>query len=103
MTDFYKRVYQIVKQIPKGSVATYGQIAALLGNPLASRVVGDAMRKAPAFLSLPCHRVVNQKGQLAPGYAFGGEGQQRQLLQEEGITFLESGCIDMKRHLWRIR
>lgn len=96
----FEKVYEIVAMIPKGKVATYGQIATLLGHPRSARVVGWAMRSAPDDLVLPCHRVVNQSGFLAPHYAFGSQSVQRALLEDEGITFLKSGAIDMKKHLW---
>lgn len=99
MNGFFKRVYQIVAQIPTGKVATYGQIATLIGEPRGARVVGWAMHDAPHDLNLPCHRVVNKAGSMGPGYIF-GPGEQRKLLENEGVTFKENGCIDMKKHLW---
>ncbi|MEN6312874.1 MAG: methylated-DNA--[protein]-cysteine S-methyltransferase [Clostridiaceae bacterium] len=101
MSDFFSAVYKIVSQIPEGKVATYGQIASILGNPLAARIVGEAMRNTPEYLGIPSHRVVNKAGAMAPGYAFGDEGKQREMLEKEGIVFKENGCIDMKRFLWR--
>ena len=98
---FYQKVYQIVSRIPRGKVATYGQIAALAGNPFAARAVGNAMKRTPEYLNLPCHRVVNQTGELTASCAFGGAGRQRELLEAEGIGFRESGSIDMKRYQWR--
>jgi methylated-DNA-protein-cysteine methyltransferase related protein len=100
LTDFFQRVYKIVAQVPKGKVATYGQIARLLGEPRSARVVGWAMKAAPESLHLPCHRVVNRLGELAPNYAFGSSDVQRGLLVSEGITFNEDGRINMKKHLW---
>jgi methylated-DNA-protein-cysteine methyltransferase-like protein len=97
MREFFSGVYKIVAQIPEGYVATYGQIAALLGNPLAARAVGDAMRRVPEYMDIPCHRVVNKTGAMAPGHAFGGVGRQRDMLEREGVIFKENGCIDMKR------
>jgi methylated-DNA-protein-cysteine methyltransferase-like protein len=99
LKDFFKQVYQIVAQIPKGKVASYGQIAALLGEPRHARIVGWAMHDAPKELNLPCHRVVNKSGKLSPGYIF-GPGEQRILLEKEGVTFLEDGHIDMNKYLW---
>lgn len=98
--DFFQRVYKIVAQIPEGKVATYGQIAAMLGQPRSARVVGWAMRSAPEDLHLPCHRVVNRLGEMSPDYAFGSSDIQRGMLSSEGITFKEDGTIDMKKHLW---
>lgn len=102
MKDFFAKVYDIVSRIPEGKVMTYGQIAALLGEPRGARVVGWAMRAAPSSLNLPCHRVVNRLGEMAPSYAFGSKDIQRELLISEGITFKENGCIDMKKHLWKV-
>ncbi|WFR55540.1 methylated-DNA--[protein]-cysteine S-methyltransferase [Anaerocolumna sp. AGMB13025] len=100
-SNFFEKVYEIVAIIPEGKVATYGQISLMLGNPYASRAVGYAMHGAPPERNLPCHRVVNKEGRLAPGNIFGGENIQREELEKEGITFLENGCIDMEKHLWR--
>ena len=98
--DFFQRVYKIVSQIPEGKVATYGQIALLLGEPRSARIVGWAMKAAPKELNLPCHRVVNKLGEMAPSYVFGSMELQRDILISEGITFKENRCIDMKKHLW---
>jgi methylated-DNA-protein-cysteine methyltransferase-like protein len=100
-TGFFEEVYRIVSKIPEGSVMTYGMIAAMLGNPSASRIVGYAMNSAPIELNLPCHRVVNKEGRMAPRDIFGGEAKQRQMLEMEGVTFKENGCIDMEKHLIR--
>lgn len=101
MNAFTQKIYETVARIPRGKVATYGQIAALCGNLLAARAVGAAMRHVPEYLDIPCHRVVNQTGKLAPEYAFGGKMVQRDLLMQEGIPFKENGCIDMKKCLWQ--
>ncbi len=101
MKDYFQKVYEIVAQIPSGKVMTYGQIAALLGNPRGARTVGWAMQSAPAHLNLPCHRVINKTGGIAPRYAFGGAEHQRQLLETEGITFTANGCVDLPKHLWQ--
>ena len=97
---FFQRVYVLVAQIPRGKVATYGQIAALLGQSRNARVVGWAMKAVPENLKLPCHRVVNKFGELSPNYAFGDKSVQRGILEYEGITFLKDGKINMKKHLW---
>lgn len=94
--DFYISVYEIVKEIPKGYVATYGQIAFLLGVPQSSRRVGQALSHTPEALKLPCHRVVNSQGRLAPGWK-----KQRGLLTSEGIAFKENGCVNLKNFIWR--
>lgn len=100
-TDFFNRVYEIVAKIPEGKVSTYGQIALKLGSPYYARRVGQAMANTPEYLDIPCHRVVNSKGGLAPSYAFGGAGKQKELLEKEGIIFKENGCIDLKKCAWR--
>lgn len=100
MEDFFARVYKVVSKIPKGKVATYGEIALLVGEPKNARIVGWAMRAAPKQLHLPCHRVVNKLGEMAPDNVFGSSDLQRAMLLEEGITFKEDGCIDMKKHVW---
>lgn len=96
MKNFFEEVYEIVAKIPAGRVATYGQIAMLLGNPRAARAVGFAMRALPEGLGLPWHRVVNKVGKLS-GLEF-----QRELLESEGVTFLINGNIDMKKHIWKV-
>ena len=100
MSSFFQEVYNIVTQIPPGKVATYGQIAAMLGSPHGARTVGWAMQSAPGDLMLPCHRVVNRRGEMAPDYAFGGGDIQRAMLEAECVVFKEDGSIDMKKHLW---
>lgn len=95
---FFASVYDIVSKIPKGKVATYGRIAMLLGNPRASRIVGYAMSKAP--MNLSNHRVVNRLGEMAPGDIFGGADMQREMLETEGVLFLDNGRIDLDSCLW---
>lgn len=99
-SEFYRRIYEIVGKIPLGTVATYGQIAMMAGSPRAARQVGYAMSAVSAERNLPCHRVLNRLGELAPEHAFGGECYQRILLESEGITFLPDGRVDLKKHLW---
>lgn len=98
MSTLPQRVYQLVAQIPKGNVATYGQLALLAGSPRASRIVGAAMFRAPA--GLPCHRVLYRDGTLCCDEAFGGKEIQRQLLEAEGVPFLPDGRVDLRRCLW---
>lgn len=93
--EYANRVYEIVLDIPSGSVATYGMIAFLSGHPRRSRMVGRALHHAPDFLNIPCHRVVNCQGRCAPGWV-----DQKRLLANEGIRFKENGCVDLKKHLW---
>jgi len=101
LKSFYHQVYEIVACIPEGKVATYGQIAQYIGRPRAARIVGWAVKNAPSHLHLPCHRVVNRNGELAPEHVFGGVQIQRKILEAEGITFDEKGCIHMDKHLWQ--
>ena len=94
----FEKIYEVVKSIPKGKVATYGQVALLAGNPRWARVVGYALHVNPEPGIIPCHRVVNREGKVAPGFAFGGEGVQRQLLQTEGVVFESDGRIDLSKY-----
>ncbi len=100
MKGFFNKVYAVVEKIPQGKVMTYGQIAAVLGCPENARVVGWAMRAAPKSRNLPCHRVVNRKGEMSPNHVFGAAEIQRALLESEGIKMDHNGCIDLKEHLW---
>ncbi|MBE7040298.1 MAG: MGMT family protein [Ruminococcaceae bacterium] len=97
----FERIYDEVKKIPRGSVATYGQIAMRSGNPRWARVVGYALHVNPDPDNIPCHRVVNRDGRLSPAFSFGGENVQRALLEAEGVTFLESGYVDLKKHIMK--
>lgn len=99
--SFCERVYAAVSQIPRGKVCTYGRIAEMAGSPRAARAVGTALHHNPTPVVLPCHRVVNREGRLAPGFAFGGPMIQRMLLEDEGVEFCENGCVDLEKHLWR--
>lgn len=94
----FEKIYEVVKSIPKGKVATYGQVAFLAGNPRWSRVVGYALHVNPDPSTIPCHRVVNREGKVAPGFAFGGAGIQRGLLESEGIVFEPDGRIDLEKY-----
>ena len=96
MTTFDK-VYEAVKLIPRGSVATYGQIAAALGNKRLSRVVGYALHVNPQPGVIPCHRVVKRDGEVSSAFAFGGANRQIELLKAEGVEFLDATHVDMKR------
>lgn len=102
MPDFDKqKVYTLVRQIPPGKVATYGQIAALLGNPRAARAMAAALRTAPAGQGIPCHRVISRRGSMAPAEVFGGPGVQSALLRGEGVFFLSDATVDMSQCLWQ--
>ncbi|MGN0547901.1 MAG: MGMT family protein [Acutalibacteraceae bacterium] len=100
MTTFEK-IYEVVRQIPKGKVATYGLVAALAGNPRWARVVGYALHVNPEPGKIPCHRVVNRQGMVSSAFAFGGENMQRLLLSEEGIEFRPDGSIDLGKFIWK--
>ena len=80
-----KRIYEAVKKIPKGCVATYGQVAAMAGEPKMARAVGNALHKNPDPDHIPCYRVVNSKGELSGAFAFGGSNEQANRLRADGI------------------
>lgn len=92
-----KMIYEAVKKIPRGQVATYGQIAELAGDKKMARAVGNALHKNPDPLHIPCYRVVNSKGELAGEFAFGGAGKQAELLMEDGIEVV-NGRVDLKKY-----
>ena len=91
--EFARKVYEVVSQIPRGKVSTYGQIALLSGYPRNARHVGKALKFAPE--GLPCHRVVNAQGRTVPGWT-----QQSVLLEKEGVPFRENGRVDLKNCRW---
>ena len=88
-------ILSVVEEIPEGQVATYGQIARLIGREKNARLVGKVLSRAEHYGNYPCHRVVNHAGRTAPGWA-----EQRRLLEGEGVTFLPTGLVDLKRHRW---
>ncbi|MCL2531139.1 MAG: methylated-DNA--[protein]-cysteine S-methyltransferase [Oscillospiraceae bacterium] len=96
---FFNAVYEIVKQIPQGKVATYGQIARLAGNPRMARQVGWALAGCPDD-NIPCHRVVNRFGQCSSAFAFGGQDVQCGLLEAEGVGFTADGNVDLTQFQW---
>jgi len=95
----FEKIYRIVKQIPEGRVASYGQVAALAGNRRWSRVVGYALHVNPDPDNIPCFRVVTKDGFPSKAFAFGGENEQISLLMAEGVEFVD-GHVDMKRFQW---
>ena len=95
-----KRIYEAVKRIPKGCVATYAQIAEAAGDRKMARAVGNALHKNPDPSTIPCHRVVNAKGELAGNYAFGGAWKQGEILQSEGVE-VRNGIVDLKKYQWK--
>lgn len=99
-SEFAQRIYEVVQHIPKGFVASYGQVAALAGNPRGARGVGFVLHRNPQPGVIPCHRVVFQNGSVCTGFAFGGPEVQMQLLRDEGVCFLPDGRVDMERCRW---
>ena len=99
MESFYERVYAAARKIPKGKVATYGQLALLAGSPRASRVAGSAMA-ACRDPSVPCHRVVDRFGGTKTVFDDYAPGTQRALLEAEGVGFLPDGRVDLERFRW---
>lgn len=93
--DLIYEVLSVVEEIPEGRVATYGQIARLIGRDRNSRLVGRILRYADYYGNYPCHRVVNHAGRTAPGWA-----EQKWLLEREGICFKDNGCVDLKKCRW---
>ena len=98
--SFYQKIYRAVQSIPAGTVATYGQVAAMAGNGSAARVVGNALHVNPAPGLIPCHRVVNAKGRLAPHFAFGGEAVQQRLLEAEGVEVVDHH-VNLQKYQYR--
>jgi methylated-DNA-protein-cysteine methyltransferase-like protein len=99
--SFFEQVHRVVRCIPPGQVATYGQIARLLGMPHAARTVGWALRATPEGEDVPWQRVVNARGTISLGAGSPGAAIQRALLEEEGIVFDEQGRIDLKVYGWQ--
>lgn len=98
--SFFQQVYGLVKQIPRGKVATYGQIAVMLGAPRMARQVGYALHVNPEPGVIPCHRVVNRFGGLAPAFAFGGAEVQAALLEGEGVEVKEDFSVELSVYRW---
>ncbi len=95
----FEKIYNVVKQIPRGKVATYGQIAAMAGNPRWARVVGYALHANPDPEHIPCFRVVNRDGCVSKAFVFGGENAQIALLRAEGIKVVD-GRVDLSKYQW---
>ena len=93
-----ERVYEFLKTVPSGKVITYSQIATFLGNRNLARAVGNILHSNPDPAHIPCHRVVNSRGEVAANFAFGGGMAQRELLEEEGIVFEANGRIDLEKY-----
>lgn len=90
-------VLSIVEEIPEGNVATYGQIAYLAGKPKNSRLIGNILSMSELYGKYPCHRVVNCNGRIAPYFT-----EQKRLLENEGVSFKNEICVDLKKHKWKI-
>lgn len=88
-------ILSVVEEIPYGKVASYGQIARLIGREKNARLVGKVLSLSEYYGNYPCHRVTNHAGRLAPHFS-----EQRELLKEEGIEFKANGCVDMKKYQW---
>lgn len=95
----FEKIYDVVRKIPKGYVATYGQVAALAGNKRWARVVGYALHSNPDPDHIPCYRVVTKDGGVSKAFAFGGENEQIRLLKEDGIEFV-GDHVDMVKYQW---
>ena len=90
-------ILSVVEEIPEGSVASYGQVAALIGREKNARLVGRVLSRAEYYGEYPCHRVVNHAGRTAPGWI-----EQRFLLEQEGVEFKKNGMVDMEKYQWRV-
>ena len=100
MTEFSQKIFDTIIKIPEGKVTTYGQVALICGYKGAARAVGNTLHMNPAFGIIPCHRVVNSKGELAAAFVFGGKDVQKELLLKENIEFLDEYRVNMKKHFW---
>ena len=93
--DLIYEILSVVEEIPEGCVATYGQIARLIGREKTSRLVGKVLSMAEYYGQYPCHRVVNHAGRPAPGWR-----EQEELLRGEGVELKRNGCVDLKKYQW---
>ena len=104
MSATYQRIYAVVRRIPRGRVATYGQVAELAGMPRQPRVVGYALHSLPNGTPVPWHRVINAQGRVsARAGQPAGSLEQRMLLEGEGVTFDARGRVSLARYRWRVR
>ena len=99
MSSTFEKIYEVVRRIPYGKVATYGQVAAMAGNPRWSQVVGYALHVNPDPEHIPCYRVVNRFGEPSTAFAFGGKNMQIALLEGEGIEFID-GKVNLSKYIW---
>ena len=98
--SFYEKVYEIVRNIPKGKVTTYGAIAETIGMKSSSRLVGQALKSMPSEMNIPAQRVINHAGLLSGAHQFGGYERMRWLLEKEGVKFKGDG-VDIEKHFWK--
>ena len=98
-SELRARIYEVVARIPRGRVATYGQVAALAGAPRHARQVGYALHDLPQGTTVPWHRVINARGEVSPRSEPGWDGFQRQLLEAEDVEF-RGGRVDLRRYRW---
>lgn len=96
----FEKIYEVVRRIPYGKVATYGQIATLAGNSHLSQIVGYALHVNPNPEEIPCFRVVNRFGKVSGAFAFGGANRQVELLRAEGVGFIDEETVDLERYRW---
>ncbi len=96
----FELIYEQVKKIPRGKVATYGQLAILAGNPRWARAVGYALHANPDPVNIPCYRVVNREGRLSDAFVFGGINRQAELLEADGIEVCADNTVDLEKYLW---
>lgn len=100
MSNFFQRVYEVVKKVPKGKVTTYGDVARAIGAPRCSRQVGWALHVNPEQGVIPCHRVIFSDGRLSYGFAFGGLEAQKAMLISEGVEVSAENKVDLKKYRW---
>jgi len=98
--EMYTRVYEVVALIPAGRVATYGQVARIVGPPCTARMAGWALRAMPAGLEIPWHRVINARGEISTEFREQEAALQRRLLEAEGVEFDARGRTDLRRFQW---
>lgn len=99
-SDFFQRVYEVVRQVPYGRVTSYGAIARYLGTGRSARVVGWAMNQSHGMEDVPAHRVVNRQGLLTGKHHFEGTRLMQQLLESEGIRVRDNQIADFMQHFW---
>ena len=96
----FEEIYALVRRIPKGKVASYGQLASMLGNIRWARVIGYALHANPDGDFTPCYRVVNKDGRVSDAFVFGGKNRQIELLEADGIP-VKNNCVDLNKYQWR--